>query len=213
MYCTYMTHYTGDKLPPYYIGSTSINRIENGYHGAPSSKNFKSIWKSEQKDNPHLFKTTILNRHTTREEAYLDEIKWQTKLNVVESDLFANARILPSTCTRHGIKATEETKAKMSKAWKGKSKSEESKAKMSISSKGKAKSEEHKAKLSEAKLGEKNGMFGKTLSNETKAKISKSLKGKTRSEESKAKMSKAQLGRNRSEETKSKRGKNADNDT
>jgi hypothetical protein len=169
-----MTHYTGDKLPPYYIGSTSVKKVENGYHGTVKSKKFGAIWTNELKDNPHLFKTNILNRHSTREEAYLDEQKWQTKLNVVESDLFVNLKVQPLSFTVHGQTKTH---------------SEETKAKMSISHKGikpwnigQTISEDHKAKISKAGKG-------KSHSEETKAKMSKSLKGKTHSEETKAKIS------------------------
>jgi hypothetical protein len=52
IYCTYLTIYSGNKLPPFYIGSTSVNRISNGYHGSVSSKRYKSIWLEELKTNP-----------------------------------------------------------------------------------------------------------------------------------------------------------------
>ncbi len=183
MYCTYMTHYTGDKLPPYYIGSTSINRVENGYHGSPGSKNFKSIWANELKDNPHLFKTTILNRHTTRDEAYLDEIKWQTKLNVVENDLFVNAKIQPSTFTTQGKTKilSEETKTKLSKVGKGRKRSEKTNEKIKKFWQENPYPEEAKEKISKSKIG-------KPRSEETKAKLSKANTGKKHSEETKAKM-------------------------
>jgi hypothetical protein len=121
-----MTHYTGDKLPPYYIGSTSVKKVENGYHGTVKSKKFGAIWANELKDNPHLFKTTILNRHTTRDEAYLDEIKWQTKLNVVENDLFVNLKV------QHPNFGDENSRIKLSKIHKGKVTSAETRQKMSV---------------------------------------------------------------------------------
>ena len=32
MYCVYLTIYTGNKLPPFYIGSTSLKKINKGYN-------------------------------------------------------------------------------------------------------------------------------------------------------------------------------------
>jgi len=158
-----MTHYTGDKLPPYYIGSTSVKNIENGYNGSPSSKKYCSIWNEERKNNPHLFKTTILNRHSTREEAYLDENKWQTKLNVVESDLFVNRSVQTSTgftCTS----ISEEHKQAISKANSGLKRTPEQRQRTS--------------EIQKTKVGDKNQFYGKTHSEETKRKLSKARMGK-----------------------------------
>jgi hypothetical protein len=194
-----MTHYTGDKLPPYYIGSTSIKKVENGYHGTVSSEKYSSIWKSEQKDNPHLFKTSILNRHATREEAYLDEIKWQTKLNVVKSDLFVNLKVHAPTFNRAGVILSDDTKTKLSNANMGKSHSperrqaqsrgqigkkrgphsEEHKMKIGKSRKGKLHSEEAKIKMSISSKGQKAWNKGIPQTEETKQKISKTLKSKS----------------------------------
>ena len=102
-----------------------------------------------------------------------------------------------------GRKLSEETKAKISaarKGKKGKPHSEESKAKISAANKGKKGkplSEEHKAKISAANKG-------KPLSEETKAKLSASLKGREFSEETRAKLSAARKGKPLSEETKAK---------
>ena len=86
----------------------------------------------------------------------------------------------------------------------GQTRTEETKARMSVAQKGRILSEEHKAKLSMAattrppisestrqKLKQRTpnrGMLGKTMFNETKAKMSAARKGKTMSEEAKAKM-------------------------
>ena len=56
IYCTYLTVYTGNKLPPFYIGSTSVDNISKGYRGSVLSKNYKSIWKQELHSHPDLFK-------------------------------------------------------------------------------------------------------------------------------------------------------------
>ena len=60
IYCTYLTVYSGNKLPPFYIGSSSIDIINNGYRGSVSSKEYKQIWKTELKNNSHLFKIMII---------------------------------------------------------------------------------------------------------------------------------------------------------
>lgn len=43
-YCVYHTTYIGNKLPPNYIGSTSVEKIKKGYYGSVKSKSYKSIW-------------------------------------------------------------------------------------------------------------------------------------------------------------------------
>lgn len=43
-YCTYVTFYSGNKLPPFYIGSTSVDKIEKGYRGSVKSKRWKQIY-------------------------------------------------------------------------------------------------------------------------------------------------------------------------
>jgi len=90
IYCTYITFYRGNKLPPFYIGSTSVEKINNGYHGSVGSKEYKAIWKSELKENPHLFKTKILSTHGDRKDALIKEEKFQKSLNVVRSTMYIN---------------------------------------------------------------------------------------------------------------------------
>ncbi len=93
IYCTYLTVYSGNKLPPFYIGYTSIENIGNGYRGSVNSKKYKEIWKSELKNNPNLFKTKILTTHNTREEAIEKEKYFQESLDVVKSPLYVNQAI------------------------------------------------------------------------------------------------------------------------
>lgn len=90
MYCVYLTTYKGNKLPPFYIGSTSIKNIENGYFGSVSSKLYKQTWNLEIKQNPHLFKITIISRHTSRADALSKELSFHKKLNVVDSQMYTN---------------------------------------------------------------------------------------------------------------------------
>lgn len=93
LYCTYLTTYHGNKLPQFYIGSTSIKIIRTGYHGSVKSKLYKEIWNSEILNNPHLFKTKIISTHGTRKEALNKEKILQERLNVVKSSMYINQAI------------------------------------------------------------------------------------------------------------------------
>lgn len=89
-YCVYITHYSGDKVPPNYIGSSTIKKIQKGYKGSVKSKKYKNIWENELKNNYNLFDTYIISTHYTRQEALYKELKLQKILNVVKNPLFAN---------------------------------------------------------------------------------------------------------------------------
>ena len=66
-YCVYLTIYIGNKLPMFYIGSSSINKVlTKNYYGSVTSKNYKDIFKQELKENKHLFDVLILSEHDTR---------------------------------------------------------------------------------------------------------------------------------------------------
>jgi hypothetical protein len=90
MFCVYVTFYRGKLLPPFYIGSSSIENINNGYRGSVRSKRYGAIWNQELKDNPHLFKTEILSKHDTRKAAFDKEYTIQIKLKVVKNPLYIN---------------------------------------------------------------------------------------------------------------------------
>ena len=90
IYCTYITFYRGNKLPPFYIGSTSVDKVNNGYHGSVGSKEYKTIYDYEIKNNPDLFRTKILSKHDTREQAFEKEHHFQKQLNVVTSSMYMN---------------------------------------------------------------------------------------------------------------------------
>ena len=147
IYCVYLTTYSGNKLPPFYIGSSSLKRINNGYKGSVCSNEYKFIWKSEIEHNPNLFKTFIISTHIDRKEAYLKEQKLQKSLKVVESNLYINKGYALERNDNTGKVLSREWKEKISKSSKGKSKSESTKQKMK-----KSKSPEHNKKVSEAKL-------------------------------------------------------------
>jgi hypothetical protein len=90
MYCVYVTAYSGEKLPKYYVGSTSVDKIKNGYRGSVSSKEWGFIWNMELKQNPQLFSTLIISTHDTRSEALEAELDYQIKNNVVISEQWIN---------------------------------------------------------------------------------------------------------------------------
>jgi hypothetical protein len=41
MFCVYVTFYRGNKLPPFYIGSTYLENMNRGYKGSPRSKKYE----------------------------------------------------------------------------------------------------------------------------------------------------------------------------
>lgn len=92
-FCVYLTIYSGNKLPPFYIGSTSIVKIKNGYRGSPRSKKFGEIFHQELKDNPHLFRTIIIRKYYSRKNAIYNERLLQIQFNVVKSNQFINMSI------------------------------------------------------------------------------------------------------------------------
>ncbi|AWD91284.1 hypothetical protein [Enterobacteria phage vB_EcoM_IME281] len=90
MFIVYLTIYSGDKLPPFYIGSTSLEKHLNGYHGSVKSKKYQEIYKSELAAHPELFDSLIVEEFETREEATKAEYKYQVLNNAAKSDLFFN---------------------------------------------------------------------------------------------------------------------------
>ena len=90
LYCTYLTIYHGTKLPMFYVGSTSVQKIKNGYRGSVASKDYEASWKDELKNNPHLFDTKILSTYHTRNEAYNIESKIHQSLKTYKNSLYIN---------------------------------------------------------------------------------------------------------------------------
>ena len=88
---------------------------------------------------------------------------------------------------RVGLKRTEETKARMSVAQKGRLLTADHKVKLSIAASNRPPiSDETRQKLKQKPPNK--GMLGRTMSTETKSKMSASQQGKTMSDEAKAKM-------------------------
>lgn len=92
-YCVYLTTYLGNKFPPFYIGSSSIDKIEKGYRGTVASKKYKKLFCQELKNNPQLFKTQIVATYHSRKMALYREKILQIKLNVVKSTMYINQSI------------------------------------------------------------------------------------------------------------------------
>lgn len=124
MYCVYITIYSGTRLPPFYIGSTSLKRIDKGYKGSVMSKEYKDIWYSELKLYPNKFKLKILSVHENRKDAYIKEEKFHRALKVNENPLYSNRAIAVANGTFgggfSGRKHTKDELKKMSDANKGK---------------------------------------------------------------------------------------------
>jgi hypothetical protein len=108
-YCTYVTCYSGNLLPPFYIGYSTIDKVNNGYRGSVSSKRYKAMWKKEIKERPDLFKTKIITIHDTSEEAKAREEDLQRKLNVIKNEMYAN-KAIGHHYDNTGNKCSEETK-------------------------------------------------------------------------------------------------------
>jgi hypothetical protein len=108
-YVTYLTIYKGNKMPPFYIGYTSKIKILSGYNGSVVSKEYKQIWKYEQKHNKHLFKTQILKEFVTSDDAILYEEYLHCFFNVDINPMYINkVRSRHHFRNKGGYKLTEE---------------------------------------------------------------------------------------------------------
>lgn len=116
-YCTYLTVYYGNKLPQFYIGSSLVKYVENGYHGSIKSKKYKKIYQKELIDNKHLFKTFIVKKYYSRKCAMYREKQLQKKLNVVKSEMYFNMSIAKDFGW-FGMKVKGEEHPTFGKTWK-----------------------------------------------------------------------------------------------
>ena len=161
IYCTYLTVYSGSKLPPFYIGSSSISRIESGYRGTVSSKIYKDVWKKELKENPHLFKTRVLTTHNTRKEATDKELSFQKSLSVVSSTMYINMSYATVNgffgVSQKGLPKRKSMRNKLrgNKNAQGnhKNKTEEHKSKIKAALTGKIRTDSHSLAISNSKKG------------------------------------------------------------
>jgi hypothetical protein len=176
MYCVYLTIYSGNKLPMFYIGSTSIEKIKNGYLGSVSSRRYKTIWKNEVKSNPSLFSVRIISSHDNRDDATKKESKLQSKLKVHKNDLYINARVAME-CKYSNVSEYNRTRINPNLGKiahnKGCKDSEITRKRKSESGKNKVFSKKHKLNLS---IARKN----RIIEEKTKNKISQTQKNKPR---------------------------------
>lgn len=113
MFVTYLTIYNGSKMPPFYIGSTSNQRIEAGYRGSVRGVEFGAIWKQELLEHPELFDVLVLSEHPTREEALEEEQRLHLKHDVARNPRFINTATARGGFINRGY-WTEEEKQRMS---------------------------------------------------------------------------------------------------
>lgn len=168
MYCVYLTIYFGDKLPRRYIGSTKVERIEQGYNGSIKSKKYKALYLEEQSENKHLFKTRILSRHDSQEDAVKEELRLHIKFNVVKSKKYMNMALAsPTGCFGRDISNTNHPMF-------NKTHSNEAKEKISNTLKEKYKSGKLVTPFANLDFsGQNNPFYGKIHSEETKEKMRK----------------------------------------
>lgn len=95
-FCTYLTIYSGSKLPPFYIGSGIVSKIKFGYRGSVKSKMYKETFNKELLLNPDKFKTIIIRKYYSRKMAFYREKLLQIQLNVVKSCMYMNMSIARS---------------------------------------------------------------------------------------------------------------------
>lgn len=220
IYVVYKVKYTGEKLSAkYYIGSTSLVKFNSGtYFGSIKSKRWKKLYKEELLQSPHLFTIEILSEHSSRQNALLEELNVQKKLDVVKSELYFNESFAqPNGFFGRDVKGVKSPTF-------GKKHSIESKQKMSNAKRGKKWTEKRrKAEEFIKRRGSSNPWFGKHHSEESKQKMRKKrseegckhiseslkgkqtwMKGKKHNNESKQKISKSLKGRKLTEEHKRK---------
>lgn len=89
-WCVYLTMYSGDKLPKWYIGSSYEEKVLKGYNGSVCSKEYRETYINEQKENKHLFKTRILSKHIDSISARAEELRLQKMHNVVKNKKYIN---------------------------------------------------------------------------------------------------------------------------
>jgi hypothetical protein len=172
IYCTYLTVYKGNKLPKFYIGSTSINRIENGYVGSVTSKKYAKIWKYEVRYNKHLFKTKIISKHSSRQEAFEKELSLQLALNVQKNPLYVNLGYAqPNGCYGLGLKGKDHWSKQPGMVHNAKTNHPRGML-------GKKHPESRNRYMSEIQMGEKNHFYGKNHTDDAIEAIRKKARNK-----------------------------------
>jgi len=189
---------------PFYVGKGCGVRSHD-FHGR--NQHHKRIVAKHGKENIEVL---VFSRES-EQASFDDEIKWIQVLREAGHEL---ANLCDGGEGSSGALRSPETRAKMSKAQKGKSRSAESCKKQSVRMTGKKRSidfinkisaiqkgnkralghkqtQEHRDKLAISKLGNKNHFFGKKHSLDALQKISESSKARRASVETRKKMSDA----------------------
>jgi len=152
IYCTYITFYSGNKLPPFYIGYSSVEKVKNGYNGSVSSKLYKNVWEKERKENSHLFKTKIIKTFKIRADAGKHEEYIQNFFRVHKNPMFINRSIGYSQFnldealqnkTHHFFKSEVQTEINMKQVRNGTHLFQNSELQRKLSQKAKLKPEFH----------------------------------------------------------------------
>ena len=202
-FCTYLTVYTGERLPRRYIGSSNVDKVRSGYNGSIQSRRWKLIYKEEQKAHKHLFKTRILQRFSTRVEAFESELNLQIKYNVVKDGSYMNLSLARKKGYfggagednyMFGRTHTPEAIEKIIQARTGSQASDETKQKMSKIHSRENLSIKRLQQMSDSYTGDKNPMYGKygadhpkfgrKMSDENLRLLSVRFKGKPKTKES-----------------------------
>jgi group I intron endonuclease len=200
---------TDCKTGKFYIGSSNsiekrfwnhLYRLRRGTH---TNAILQAIFNNRQ--DALLFSVVELcdlEEKYDVEQRYIDELKPSLNIKMV-------AFGMPSgpDHPNFGMVVSESTRAKLSKAQKGRVFSEDTRKKLSDVQKGRLKgplSEETKRKISDSNSGEKAYWFGKKHAHETISKIRTAVTGHSHTDETKEKCRQAVLGLKRSEETKEK---------
>ena len=77
-------------MPPFYIGSTSVEKVAKGYRGSVKSAKYGKIWAEELELHPELFDTRIITLHNERIAALNRENALHVCLDVVKNPLYIN---------------------------------------------------------------------------------------------------------------------------
>ncbi|QIG69679.1 putative homing endonuclease protein [Rhizobium phage RHph_I46] len=150
--CIYVVTYSGDDMPPFYIGSVYTRRlIEENYHGSVTSGYWAERWHKSVKEHPERFRRKVLFTFDTREEADDFEREFLQHLDAKRLSLCVNRNNNDSNFSgwNKGIPTPEDVKAKM-RGPRGKF-----------------------PNMSESRRGEKNHLHGKKRSKDVYAKTLK----------------------------------------
>jgi hypothetical protein len=209
LFIVYLITYSGNKLPPFYIGSTSLKKFNEGYSGSVSSKAYKKIWKEELRHNSHLFKRKIVSMHSTRNEAISVESKFHYILQVNKNPLYVNKCIAGNSPRSMGFVGygknnpmfghvySDETREKMRNSKLGSKVKESTKEIWRKNRKGQWTGDKNPSKTNPA-------MLGKNHTEEAKKKMSELAKGKYAGDKNPMYGKSAMKGKTHSPETKAK---------